>query len=84
MRYQGIVFMQGDEAAGALDHLERYGEEAAIDFLAEWDFGNGEVRDHTSVGEHDDLYETDDGMRLSYNTRLGYIGLERAIAGGGE
>lgn len=76
--YTRIVFMQGEEADEALDILREDGEDAAIDYLAEWDYGDaGEDFDEPSSGTDDDVHETDDGYRLSYNTRLGYIGLER-------
>lgn len=35
--------------------------------------------DAPASGDGDDVYESDDGFRLSYCERLGYIGLERVI-----
>lgn len=79
MQYQRIVFMQGDEADEPLRILDEQGEESAIEYLSQWDYGEGEVFDDPSSGTDDDVYETGDGYRLSYNTRLGYIGLESII-----
>lgn len=77
--YQRIVFMQGEEADEPLRILDEQGEEAAIEFLAQWDMEPGEEFSEPASGDSDDVYETDDGFRLSYNTRLGYIGLERVV-----
>jgi hypothetical protein len=55
-------------------------EEAAVEYLAQWDMGDGgDIHDEPASGNSDDVYETDDGYRLSYNTGLGYIGLERLV-----
>jgi hypothetical protein len=76
--YTRIVFMQGEDADEPLRILDEQGEGAAVEYLAQWDYGDaGEEFDEPSSGEDDDVYETDDGFRLSYNTRIGYIGLER-------
>lgn len=79
MRYQRIVFMQGEEADEPLAILDNDGTEAAVEFLAQWDMEPGEEFNEPASGDSDDVYETDDGLRLSWNTRLGYIGLERVI-----
>lgn len=76
-QYQRIVFMQGEEAEEALRILDEAGEEQAMDYLAQWDNGDGggEVTDEPASGDDDDVCEAG-GYRMSYNTRLGYIGLE--------
>lgn len=80
MAYQRIVFMQNEEAEEALAILDDQGEEAAIDHLAQWDNGDeGEEFPETAAGSSDDVHETEDGYILTYNRRLGYIGLERKI-----
>lgn len=79
-RWNRIVFAQGEDANEPLSILDAKGEEAAIEYLAQWDNGDkGEEFDEPAAGESDDVYETDDGFRLSYNTHLGYIGLERRV-----
>lgn len=80
MKYERIVFLQGEEATAALDELEAHGEEEAIEYLSQWDMGDGgDIHDEPASGDSDNVYESDDGYRLSYNTRLGYIGLERLV-----
>lgn len=80
-KYQRIVFMQGEEADEALAILDEHGEDAAVEHLSQWDYGDGggEIMDEPASGDSDDVHETEDGYRLSYNTRLGYIGLESII-----
>jgi len=77
MTYQRIVFAQGDDANEPLSILDLDGADAAGDDLAQWDMEPGEDFDEPASGDGDDVYETDDGFRLSYCERLGYIGLER-------
>jgi len=76
--YQRIVFFQNSEDSDEpLRILDERGEDAAIEYLAQWDCGDaGEEFDEPASGDSDDVYESDDGYRLSWNTRLGYIGLE--------
>lgn len=79
-KYQRIVFCQGEDANEPLRILDEQGEEAAIEYLAQWDMDPpGELFDESSAGSDDDVFESDDGYILSYNTRLGYIGLERKL-----
>jgi hypothetical protein len=74
--YQRIVFLQGEEADEPLAILDRDGEEAALDYLAQWDYGDaGEEFDEPASGTSDYVFESDH-YRLSWNVRLGYIGLE--------
>lgn len=75
--YERVVFMQGDDADEPLRIIDESGEDAAIEYLAQWDMEPGEMTDEPASGTDDDVHETDDGFRLSYNTRLGYIGLEK-------
>lgn len=84
-KYYEIVFMQGDDAKEALDILEKKGEKAALQYLKDWDYGK--EMEHTAIekpwGNDDELYEEDDYV-MSYNTRLGYIGLVRRQIKGEE
>jgi hypothetical protein len=76
MNYQRIVFVQGDEAVEPLAILDREGPAAAIELLSQWDDGlPGQVSGEPSSGDMDDVAELN-GYRLSWNSRLGYIGLE--------
>lgn len=80
MPVQRIVFMQGEEANEAMSILDEHGADAAIEYLAEWDMGDGgEITDEPSAGESDDVYTDDNGYILTYNTGIPYIGLERQL-----
>lgn len=80
MKYDRIVFLEGNRASAALDELAAHGEESAIDYLSQYDNSDGgDIHDEPASGLSDSVYESDDGYRLSYNTGLGYIGLERVI-----
>ncbi len=75
-----IIFLQGEDAAAALDLLDTEGEAAALDYLADWDNGDGYARcAEPGAGTDDDVYADGDYI-LTYNVRLGYIGLERRVA----
>ena len=79
MRYERIVFMQGEDADEALAILDEQGRCAAIDYLCQWDCGDGgDIHDEPGNGSSDHVYRKD-GYRLSYNPAIGYIGLEREI-----
>ena len=74
--YQRIVFMQGDEAEEPLRILDEHGTAAAIEHLAQWYNEPGEVFEEPASGDDDDTHTDENGYRLSWNTRIGYIGLE--------
>ena len=74
--------MQGDDAREPLAILDKQGESAALDFLSEWDYGNACPTDNASAGTSDTIYRERNYI-LNYNTRLGYIGLDREIEEGG-
>ena len=78
-KYARIVFMQGDEAEEPLDILNRHGESAALKYLLQWDNSDyGDVDDRPGAGTGDRIYKKGDYI-MNYNTRIGYIGLERVI-----
>ena len=72
--YRDIVFMQDEEAEEALGIFEREGVEQVINFLAEWDCGEGTIRPELPCGTSDDVYQRGDYF-LTVNQRIGYIGL---------
>ncbi len=77
MTIECIVFVQGDEAIEPLGILDTDGTEAAIEYLAQWHCpGEHQTADEPAAGSSDDTYETEDGFILTWNSRLGYIGLE--------
>ena len=87
MEYHDIVFMSGDDATEALENLDQHGEDRAMEHLAQWDYGS--ENEHSPAtrkpwGTSDHVVQTqlDNGdiYYMSYNTRLGYIGLSRGRA----
>lgn len=77
MKYQRVVFFQGEEA---IEPLELWDEDysKALEYMLQWDNGDGEIFDYPSAGQGD--YTKDLGeYRITYHLRLGYIGLERMI-----
>ena len=80
-RYEPVVFIQGDEATEPLEILDRDGEEALVDYLSQWDYGDHvpSEEDH-GAGDSDTVREMRDGAYLlTYNTRYGYCGLCRIV-----
>ena len=79
-KYESIVFMQGEEADEPLKILEEQGEEAALEFLKQWDYGEGgETYNENPAGDDDDEYRSGNYI-MSYNTRIGTIGLCQVLA----
>ena len=79
--YLNIVFMQPDSADAdePLRILDEMGEHAALEYLTQWDYGDAyEENDESQAGRDDTIYREGDYL-MSYNTRLGYIGLERIV-----
>lgn len=79
MKYKEIVFMQGDDAIEPLKILDEKGYDAVLEYLNQWDYDEGQINDLPSHGTSDDVYQTKDGLVLSYNNSLGYIGLEKIV-----
>lgn len=78
MKYRSIVFAQGDDATEPLGILEDKGELAAIKYLLQWDYGEGDIEDKPHHGTADHIKKWK-GYILSWNTHIGYIGLEDTI-----
>jgi len=72
--FQEIVFLQAYEAYEVLDILDKDGEEKALKYLIQWDHGEGEYIKNTGIGKDDTIYKKGNYI-MSYNIRLGYIGL---------
>lgn len=84
-QWVSVVFLQGSEADEVLDLIDREGTQAAIAYLAQWDFGeettnaalvNGDVYDQFPAGGLDQVAEHD-GYTLTFNPAMGYVGLVR-------
>ena len=75
--YRHIVFLQGDEANSFLDILDTFGIEKTIEALLEYDTCPESCR-HTNynpAGSSDTSFCTSGGYELTWNYKLGYIGL---------
>jgi hypothetical protein len=74
-KYEDVVFIQGEEAQEPLDILDNEGPDAALEYLKQWhDPGHHMGREDLGHGTSDETYEKD-GYIMSWNSRLGYIGL---------
>jgi hypothetical protein len=79
VKYQSIIFLQGDSASECLDIKDEKGNDAAIQYLLQWDYGdNDDLTDDLGNGTSDSILEQDDYVMV-YNLRLGYIGLSRKV-----
>lgn len=76
--WQGVVFMQGDDADAPLDLLWEEGTDAAFEHLLQWDYEReGDVR-QAPWGRGDHLQEFErhgETFALTWNDGLHYIGL---------
>lgn len=75
-RYEDVVFMQDEEAEEPLNILNTQGEDAAMEYLKQWhNPGQHMGRNNLGHGSNDEIYEKD-GYIMSWNSRIGYIGLQ--------
>ena len=85
MKYENIVFMQGEESEEVLNLLEEEGEEAAFNHLVQWDYGDQpeEGADHFPWGKYDFIYKKNnkDGTYyiMSYRPIFQTIGLRKVL-----
>lgn len=79
-KFQEIVFIQGEEAEELLEILKSRGESAALQYLVQWDYGegDGDIHDENPAGSNDSTY-SEGCYIISYSTTLGYIGLCKII-----
>lgn len=84
-RWVTVVFLQGEEADRPLRILGELGHVDAVDYLAQWDYGdettqaaleNGYVYDEPPAGPHDQVLRFGD-YALIVNPHLGYVSLLR-------
>lgn len=78
--YKGIFFSQGDEANEYLDMIDEKGPEYTLDYILDLlpsDFGEGgTVRDGPAAGTDDNTFKKGNYI-LNWNSRIGYVGVER-------
>lgn len=84
-RWISVVFLQGDEADRPLHILGELGHVDAVDYLAQWDYGdettdaameNGYVYDEPGEGTNDRVMRSGD-YALVVNPHIGYVSLLR-------
>lgn len=87
-RWINVVFLQGDEADRPLRILRELGHVDAVDYLAQWDYGeettqaaleNGYVYDEPGEGTNDRVMMSGD-YALVVNPHVGYVSLLRRYA----
>lgn len=77
--YAPIIFMEGEEAEEPLRLLKKKSVLAAVRYLSQWDCGEYyDVREEPAKGTSDN-YEVHMGYLISWNSFLGYIGLEKIL-----
>ena len=77
MKYKEIVFMQGEEANEPLDLLDE-DEDKCLEYLLQWDYGEGEEYEKEPWGAVDRLIKKGKYV-INYNYHMEYIGLTEII-----
>lgn len=83
MKHSNIIFFQDENANEVLTILNEKGEQAAFDFLKQWDYGESPIEENNDKdwmpwGNSDRLYKVGKYV-MSYNIPLNYIGLTEII-----
>lgn len=79
MRYQQIVFLQESDADEFFKIKNELGEDAALEYLMQWDYGDSDdIRDESSAGDNDFEYGVGDYV-VSYNPYIYYAGLQKIV-----
>lgn len=80
MKYQRIVFMQGQDADEPLSIYNNEGASALLSYLSQWDHPGDfhETFDEIAAGTSDRIIQVGDYI-MTINSRLNYCGLERII-----
>ena len=77
MEYENIIFLQEHHAEEAITILDNDGREAAMDYLKQWDYGDGgDYSDNPPWGTSDSIYRSGDYI-MTFNARMPYIGLTK-------
>lgn len=73
--YENVVFLQGDDAAEALQIFNNQGVDALLQYLTQWHYpGEHEVVQEVGSGSTDEVIEKD-GYIINVNPRYDYVGL---------
>jgi hypothetical protein len=76
-RYENVFFAMGEEATELLDMLDEKGPEATLDYIGDIAFqpGKHDMSPELAAGKSDNVYR-EGAFILSWNPKMGYIGLE--------
>lgn len=83
VKYESIVFLEGDSFDAWYDVLEEKGDNEAVEHLAQFDYGEGggEILSLVPYYHGDRVVESDDKpmYQAVYNWNLRYVSLYRAF-----
>lgn len=80
MSYRQIVFLQGEDYD--TDGFSDMGIKEQVDYMLQWDEGEGVLSDESPCGTEDHVYivvRGDVAYELNINYRVGYAGLSEVI-----
>ena len=91
--YRSVVFLSGDDATECLTEfldiedgyiihgLTEESADAALDYLMQWEYGEGELTTWEPWGTSDEVLVMDEtrGYVISWNSGLGYIALTQKL-----
>jgi len=81
MKYENIIFLQGEEADEAMTRLDGTVADVLFEYLKQWDNGDSQIE--TTEGKPWGIYDRvnyyDNGYVLSYSTSFSNCGLIRVI-----
>lgn len=72
--YREIIFLQEHEADEVIEILSKDGPSAAVEYLSEWDNGEGGCSDTKPWGKYDDTYKVGSYV-LAVNSGIPYVSL---------
>lgn len=72
--YREIIFLQEHEANEAIEILSKGGPSAAVEYLSQWDNGEGGYSDTKPWNKYDDKYRVGSYM-LAVNNNIPYVSL---------
>jgi hypothetical protein len=80
MKFQRIVFMQGQDADEAMEIYENEGTSGLLTYLLQWHYPNEyyETSNELAAGTSDRVVKINDYV-LTINSRIGYCGLEYIV-----
>lgn len=75
IRYEDVIFLQGDEAEETIGIINRDGADAGLEHLTQWHYpGEHSTRDKLPGGTNDNVI-SDNGYFMYWNSSIPYVGL---------